>query len=76
MTRSHTVKMIVDGTDYFAALTDANGIRFGMVGGGSFEVPNDGRKDATRAFGLDSESEVEAMFDEFMDRPGYVYRIR
>lgn len=71
---SHTVEFIVNTADYFAALTDNNEIRFGLVGVSSFQIPRS-HAAANRVLACKTDDDVEAIFDDFMsgDYGAYIY---
>jgi hypothetical protein len=64
--RAHTTKFIVDGRDFFVALTDMPGVRVGMVGGTCFDVPV-GHAYHDRIAESHNEATAEEYFDELMD---------
>lgn len=64
MKNSKITKFIVDTADYFAAHTDNNGIRFGLVGEVCYQISAD-HKAAAAILACTTSDEVEAIFDDF-----------
>lgn len=64
--RGHTTEFIVDGVDFFVAMTDLPGVRVGMVGGTCFDIPR-GHAYHDRICECGNEQHAEAYFDELMD---------
>jgi cell division FtsZ-interacting protein ZapD len=63
MTRAKTNKFLFDDGDYFVALTDAPGVRIGIVGGTCFDIPA-GHAWFDRVRDASIRAEVEALHDE------------
>ncbi|WP_156429862.1 hypothetical protein [Burkholderia sp. FL-7-2-10-S1-D7] len=61
--RARTTDYIVMGEDYFVAHLDDGGIRIGMVGGRSYDVPA-GHAYYDRIRGCTNERDAEDYFDE------------
>lgn len=62
---SSITKFIVNTPDYFAAYTDANTIRFGLVGSNCFEIDINHRA-APGVECCTTSDDVEIVFDNFM----------
>lgn len=63
MQRPSTTEFIVDGEDFFVALTDAPGVRVGTVGGVCYDIPA-GHTLYQRICESASERDAEDRFDE------------
>lgn len=66
MNDSHTTSFIVDTPDYFAAHTDNNEIRLGLVNVASYQISNT-HKAAAAVLSCKTSDEVEIIFDDFVD---------
>jgi hypothetical protein len=60
---SQITKFLVDGADYFVALTDMPGVRIGLIGSTCYNIPK-GHAYYDRVCECASEQDAEEYFDE------------